>query len=376
MTPKKFLFVCLLLLSAVFCRAEYFDFHPVITLSGFNLSPTNTKSKNYGEAKLNLPLFIYFGDNLSVNAQYLFAYDYFNKEKDTYDKLNRANIVFSTDNFALKAGRDFLDIGINEVIYFGDCEKEDLRKPSYFDGAFASYDFAKYFNITAFGGTFEKKDFYGATLGTSFIKGFYILSKEKDFDLSTFGAALNIEKESFAFDFIAAFNNGTERKEILGIPFEEKYKGKLFAGDIKFKKQSEDFEREFSLGAQYLSPTKDDTFGFRPVAADLDRGFIFENLTEDIETLTYKIGLKVSPQIIKDLTAEVDIFNFTSTDTRKTNRDIAREIELSLIYKWEHFGARFIYGYLQAQNAFSDFATGLEPKPTINKFGLILSYQF
>lgn|GEM_PF-3357907 len=376
MTPKKFLFVCLMLLSAVFCKAEYFDFHPVITLEGFNSSPTNTKSKHYAEAKLNLPLFIYFGENFSANAEYLFAYDYYDKEKDTYDKLNRANLIFSTENFALKAGRDFLDIGLNSVIYFGDYIDKDLRKPTYFDGAFISYDFAKYFNISAFGGTFEKKDFYGATLGTSFIKGFYILSKEKDFDLSTFGAALNIERESFAFNFLATFNSGTERKEILGIPFEEKYKGKMFEGDIKFKKQNEDFYSEFSIGAQYLSPTKDDTFGFRPLSANLDRGFIFGNLTEELETLTYKLSLKVIPQIIKDLTAGVDIYNFTATDKRKTNRDIAREIDFNLIYKWEHFSAKFIYGYLQAQNAFSDFATGLEPKPTINKLGLILSYQF
>lgn len=376
MTPKKFLFVCLLLLSAVFCKADYFDFHPVISLAGYNSSPTNTRSKTYSQATLTLPLWLYFGQNFSVATEYFFAYDYFDKEKDTYDKLNRASFVFNIDNFTLKAGRDFLDIGLNPIIYFGNHMEEDLKRPTYFDGAFISYDFAKYFNITAFGGTFDKKDFYGATLGASFIKGFYLLSKEKDFDLSTFGASINIEYESFAFDFIAAFNNGTERKEILGLTFEEKYKGKMFGGDIKFKKQNENFESEFSIGAQYFSPMKDNTFGFRPLNANLDRGFIFGNLTEELETLTYKLGLQVSPKIIKDLSFDVNIYNFSSTDKRKTNRDIASEIDLSLIYKLEHFSAKIIYGYLQAQNGFSGYATGFEDKPSINKLGLILSYQF
>lgn len=376
MTPKKFLFMCFALLCPLFIQAEIFDFHPVISLAGYNSSPTNTRSKNYGQGTLTLPLWLYFGQKFSVATEYFFAYDYFDKEKDTYDKLNRANFIFNTNNFTLKAGRDFLDIGLNSIIYFGHHADEDLKKPTYFDGAFASFDFGKYFNITAFGGTFDKRDFYGATLETSFIKGFYLLAKEKDLDLSTFGAKVNIEYEIFALDLIAAFNNGTERKEILGLTFEEEYKGKMFSGDIKFKKQREDFDSEFAFGIEYLSPTKENSFGFRPFATYLDRGFIFRNLTEELETLTYKLGLQISPKIIKDLSFAVNIYNFSSTDKRKTSRDIASEIDLSLSYKLEHFSAKFIYGYLQAQNGFSDYTTGFEDKPSINKLGLILTYQF
>ena len=43
---------------------------------------------------------------------------------------------------------------------------------------------------------------------------------------------------------------------------------------------------EVSFGVEYLSPDKNDSLGYRPVFANLDRGFIFGNLSENLETLT------------------------------------------------------------------------------------------
>lgn len=376
MIPKKFYLVCFLIFCAVFGNSFSFDFHPKISALGFNSSPTNTRSRNYGESQLILPLEAFINDNFSFQTEYFFAYDYFNKETDFYDKLNRAALSFDTNNFALKAGRDFLDLDLASVIYFGHYQNRDLKKPTYFDGAFAFFRPFDKAEVSLLGGTFDDKDLYGATLSLSYFKGFYFKAKEHNFDLSVFGASLNIDTESFDLDLLAAFNCGNKSKEILGITVEDKYKGKNFSGNIKLKKNKEDFESVVSFGVEYLSPDKDNSLGYKPILADLDRGFIFGNLTEELETLTYKLGFSVVPKNIKGLSADIKIYNFSSTDKRKTSRDIASEINLSIQYKIAGFGTQIIYGYLQAQNDFSSYTSGFEDKPSINKFGLILSYQF
>ena len=180
MTPVKISLVCLLMFCAVFSNALSFDFHPTISALGFNSAPTNTKSKSYGEGQLILPLNIFLDDKFSLQAEYFFAYDYFNKETDFYDKLDRALLSFDTDKFSIKAGRNFLDLGLNSVIYFGPYQNRDLKKPTYFDGGFASYKPIDIIDISLLGGTYKDKDFYGATLALSYFKGFYFLSKEKD----------------------------------------------------------------------------------------------------------------------------------------------------------------------------------------------------
>ncbi len=376
MTPVKISLVCLLIFCSVISKAASFDFSPTISALGFYITPTNTKSKSYGEGQIVLPVSVFLNENFSLQAEYFFAYDYFNKETDSYDKLDRAALSFDTEKFSLKAGRDFLDLGLNSIIYFGPYQNRDLKKPTYFDGALANYKPVDIIDISLLGGTYRDKDFYGATLAVSYFKGFYFLSKEKDLDLSTYGAALNIDTESFAFDLLAAFNDGKKSKSFLGITLEDKYKGKLFAGNIKLKKNREDFKSEIYFGAEYLSPDKDNSLGYRPIFANLDRGFIFGNLTEDLETLTYKLGFSINPKIIKDLSADIKIYNFSSTDKRKTSRDIASEIDLSIQYKISAFSAQIIYGYLQAGQDFSSYTSGFEDKPSINKLGFILSYQF
>ena len=376
MSPVKICFVCLLIFCAVFSNALSLDFHPKVSALGFNISPTNTKAKNYGAAQLALPLDIFIDDNFALQAEYFVAYDYFNKETDFYDKLNRTAITFNTDKFTLKAGRDFLDLNLNSVIYFGPYQNKDLKKPSYFDGAFASFRPFDITELNLLGGTYKDKDFYGATLAISYLKGFYFLSKENDLDLSTYGATLNIDTESLNFDLLAAFNHGKKSKNFLGITLEDKYKGKMFSGEVKLKKQKEAFKSEVSFGVEYLSPDKNDSLGYRPVFANLDRGFIFGNLTENLETLTYKLGFSIKPQNLKGLSADIKIYNFSSTDKRKTSREIASEIDLSLQYAFTNFSVQILYGYLQAQNDFASYAVGFEDKPSINKLGLILSYQF
>lgn len=376
MSPVKICLVCLLSFCAVFSKAASFDLHPTMSVLGYNSSPTNIKSRNYGEGRIVLPLSIFIDDKFSLHGEYFFAYDYFNKEIDFYDKLNRAVLSFDTNNLTLKAGRDFLDLDLNSVIYFGPYQNRDLKKPTYFDGGFASFRPFDMVEISLLGGTFDDKDLYGATLSLSCLRGFYFKAKENNFELSVFGASLNIDTESFALDLLAAFNDGTKSKEILGIIVEEEYKGKNFSGDIKLKKDKEDFESEISFGIEYLSPNKNNSLGYRTIFANLDRGFIFGNLTEDLETLTYKLGFSITPKNIKGLSADIKIYNFSATDKRKTSRDIASEIDLSIHYKIAGFGTQLIYGYLQAGQDFSSYTSGFEDKPSINKIGLILSYQF
>ena len=376
MIPQKFYLVCLLIFCAIFTNGASFDFHPKISVLGFNSSPTNIKNRNYGEGQINLPVNIFINDKFSLQAEYFLAYDYFNKETDFYDKLNRAAISFDTNKFTFKAGRDFLDLNLNSVVYFGPYQNRDLKKPTYFDGALANFKPSDIVAVSLLGGTFKDKDFYGATLAISYFKGFYFLSKENDLDLSTYGAAFDINTENFDLDLLAAFNSGTKSKEILGITVEDKYKGKNFSGDIKLKRDKEDFKSAISFGVEYLSPDKNNSLGYRPILANLDRGFVFGNLTEDLETLTYKLGFSITPKSIKELSADMKIYNFSSTDKRKTSRDIASEIDLSIQYKISTFSAQIIYGYLQANQDFSSYTSGFEDKPTIHKLGFILSYQF
>ena len=353
-----------------------FDFHPKISALGFYTSPTNTKTKNYGAGQIVLPASVFIDDKFLLQAEYFFAYDYFNKETDFYDKLNRAAVAFDTQYFSLKAGRDFLDLNLNSIIYFGPYQNRDLKKPTYFDGALASFRPFDIVELSLVGGKYKNLDFYGAALAVSYLKGFYFLSKENDLDLSTYGAAFNMESENFAFNLLAAFNNGKKSKSFLGITLEDNYKGKIFAGDIKLKKDKEDFKSEVYLGIEYLSPDKENSLGFKPIMANLDRGFIFGNITEGLDILTYKLGLSFTPKNIKGLSADIKIYNFSSTDKRKTSRDIASEVDLSLEYKFSAFSAQILYGYLQARQGFSSYSSGFEDKPKINKLGFILSYQF
>lgn len=376
MSPVKICFVCWLICCSVFSQAASFDFHPKVSALGFYSSPTNNKSKTYGEGQIVLPVSVFIDNKFSLYGEYFLAYDYFNKESDTYNKLNRAILAFDTDTFTLSAGRNFLDLDLNSIIYFGPYQNRDLKKPTYFDGAFASYKPIDFIDISLLGGTFDDKDLYGAALSLSYLKGFYFKAKEHNFDLSVFGASFNINTESFDLDLLAAFNSGKKSKEILGIIVEDKYKGKNFSGNIKLKKNKEDFESAISFGVEYLSPDTDSSLGYEPILANLERGFIFGNLTQELETLTYKLGFSVTPKNIKDLSADIKIYNISSTDKRKTSRDIASEINLSVQYKFSAFSAQIIYGYMQAGQDFSPYTSGFEDKPSINKLGLILSYQF
>lgn len=376
MSPVKICFASLLVFCALFSNGATLDFHPKISALGFNSSPTNTESKAYAQGWLALPLDIVINDKFSFQGEYFLAYDYFNREKDTYNKLNRAALAFNTINFTFKAGRDFLDLSLNPVIYFGPYQNRDLKKPTYFDGAFASVKAFDILQLSLTGGKFEDKDFYGAIFALSYIKGFYFLSKEKDFDLSVYGTSFNIDTESFSLDLLAAFNKGTKSKKFLWLTLEDKYKGKVFSGELKLKKNKESFKSEVSFGVQYLSPDKDNSLGYKPIAANFDRGFVFGNLTEELETLTYKLGFFIEPKDIKGLSAGMRIYNFSSTDKRKTSRDIASEIDFSLEYQFSAFSAQIIYGHLQAQQGFSSYSSGFEDKASINKLGFILSYQF
>lgn len=371
MTPKKFFIVCFCLLMPLFCKAAQINFSPNITALGFNSSPTANLSKNYGEANLNLPANLFINDFLSIGAEYFIAYDYFNKKDDFYNKLNQAFISFDKDSFSLKAGRTFLDIGLDSVIYFGAYQDKDLKKPSYIDGVYG-----KFYNLSVLGGQFDNKDVYGAVLELWFAKAFYFLLKDNGFDLNFYGTAFDFEKESFALNFIAAFNNGKKTKKILWNTYEQKYDGYSLKGDIAFKNKSEVYDSKLIIGAEYLSPDKENHFGYQAINANYDRGFIFGNINDNISTLTYKLGLDLTPAAINNLTAQIKIYNYTASDKRLASRDIASELNISLQYIYENFTAKIIYGYLTAGNTFSSFATGYEDKAKINKIGFILSYQF
>ena len=376
MTPKNLCAALLMIFCAVFTNATSFDFNPKISFLGFHLSPTNTRSKNYGQSEIIAPANLFLNENFSIHAQYFASYEYFDKEKETYNKLNRANLNFNSENFTFRAGRDFLDLGLNSVIYFGAYEDKDLRKPSYFDGAFASYTLADIFKLSLVGGNYKKKDFYGSALQISILKGFYLSSKENNLDLSVYGASLNFESENFDLDFLAAFNQGKESRKFLGILLEKKYRGKIFSGNMKLKSQGENFDMGVSLGVEYLSPDKEDYLGYRPIYANFDKGFIFGNLNEGLETLTYKLGFAIAPKAIKNLSANMKIYNFASTDKNKADKSIANEIDLSLLYQFGNFGAKIIYGYLNGGASFSNFVSGMEDKSSINTTGFILFCQF
>ena len=79
---------------------------------------------------------------------------------------------------------------------------------------------------------------------------------------------------------------------------------------------------------------------------------------------------------MQDLSAEIKIYNFTATDKTLPFRDITNEIDFKLSYQYEDFSVNFIYGYLKTLDCFDIFVNGFEDTKSINKFGLILSYQF
>ena len=382
MTPRKIFFICICVLFAfIFCpvliNASDFDytFNPKISLSGFNISSSNTRSPNYGQAALSLPLFLYYKE-FSLGAEYFFAYDYFDKQKDFYDKLNRANISFNKGGFSAMAGRDFLDLGLNSVIYFGYYEDRDLLKPSYFDGALAKYSLLPLCEMAAVAGNYQDTDFYGAILQVLYLKGFAFKAKEDGSKLEVYGANINYSNDNFAIDLLIAFNRGKKKmKFIIPLPDQE-YKGKLYSGEISFKKETSLFNTKTSLGAQYFSPTKDNSLGYRGINANLDRGFIFGNLTDGFEILSYKFALQMNPNFLKDLTMQVKLYSFASTDKRLMDRELANEIDAVLSYQYKGANIRFIYGYLATLDGFDTLITGFEQAKHLHKFGVNLSYQF
>ena len=375
MSPIRFLLVCLLIACAVFSNATSFDFHPKIALMGFNISPTDTESKKYGQTYLNLPADIYFDENFSLQTEYFLSYSYFDRKEDFYNKLDRLTFSFNKGYFELKAGRDFLDLGLAPVIYFGNYENKDLKRPSYFDGATASYKVGYLLDTCAFAGQFDEKELYGITFGVMGLKGFYFLAREQNFKLSIHGAAYSIEKEKFSLFLLAAFNGGKTIINHYGT-IEQKHKGKIFAGTLTLRKEDKIFNTEMTFGAEYLSPDKEDSLGYKPIFANFDRGFIFGNLTEENQTLTYKIFFTVSPSFWEDLSASIKMYNFIATDKRLISRDIANEIDFTLLYHYKNFALQFLYGYLQEQSGFDNFAPEFAAKDKVNKIGLILSYQF
>ena len=366
---------CILFFGSFAVYAADFDFHPKITLKGFDVSAANSRSTKYAQGELVLPLSLYLGSNFSAGAEYFFTYDYFDKQKDTYNKLNRAFLAYSNSKLTLTAGRNFLDLGLNPIIYFGYYENRDLKKPTYFDGAFATYEFNNFFELSALGGTFENKDLYGAIFKMAFLKGFYFLAKEKNIDLSVYGASFEIENDTFALKLLGAYNGGKTIIEHFGT-IVQKHKGKSFSGDISFKKEREFFGSEVSFGAQYLSPDKENSLGYMAPAGNFDRGFIFNNLTDRLETLTYKLAFAVKPNFIDGLNAKAKIYNFRATDKRLIKRDIASELDLSVSYQYKNAVIELLYGYLRPLDAFNDFTGGLGDRESLNKFGLIFSYQF
>lgn len=382
MTPKKIFIVSIcVLFTLIFCpffiKASDFDytFNPKISLSGFNISSPNTRSQNYGQASLSVPLFLYY-KQFSLGAEYFFAYDYFDKQKDSYDKLNRANLSYNKGGFLAMAGRDFLDFGLNSVIYFGYYEDKDLLKPTYFDGALVKYTLLPLCEMAAVAGTYQDADFYGAILQVLYLKGFAFKTKEDGSKLEVYGANINYSSDNFAIDLLMAFNRGKKQmKFIIPLP-DQKYEGKLYSGEISFKKETSLFNTKTSLGAQYLSPTKDNSLGYRGINANLDRGFIFGNLTDGFETLSYKFDLQINPNFLKDLTMQAKLYSFAATDKRLADRELANEIDAVVAYQYKGAKIRFVYGYLTTLDGFNAFMTGLEEVKHLHKFGLSLSYQF
>ena len=382
MTPRKIFIISIcVLFILIFCpflvNASDFDytFSPKISLSGFNISSSNTRSPNYGQASLSMPLFLYY-KQFSLGAEYFFAYDYFDKQKDSYDKLNRANLSYNKGGFYAMAGRDFLDFGLNSVIYFGDYEDKDLLKPTYFDGALVKYTLLPLCEMAAVAGTYQDSDFYGAILQVLYLKGFAFKTKEDGSKLEVYGANINYSNDNFAIDLLIAFNRGKKQmKFIIPLP-DQKYEGKLYSGEISFKKETSLFNTKTSLGAQYLSPTKDNSLGYRGINVNLDRGFVFGNLTDGFETLSYKFDLQINPNFLKDLTMQAKLYSFASTDKRLADRELANEIDAVLAYQYKGAKIRFVYGYLTTLDGFDAFITGLEEAKHLHKFGLSLSYQF
>ena len=369
------LIFCALFLGSFAAYADDFDFRPKVTLKGFNISATNYRSKNYAQTELVLPLSFYLGPHFSAGAEYFFTYDYFDKQKDTYNKLNRAFLAYTDSKFTLTAGRNFLDLGLNPIIYFGYYENRDLTKPTYFDGAFATYGINNFLEFSALAGSYKNKDLYGAIFKMAFLRGFYFLSKEKNIDLSVYGASFEMQTDTFALNLLGAYNGGKTTIHHFGT-IVQKHKGKIFAGDISFKKERDDFNSEVSFGVQYLSPDKEDSLGYLAPAGNFDRGFIFSNLTERAETLTYKLAFAIKPNFIDGLNAKAKIYNFRATDKRLIKRDIASELDLSISYQYKNAGIELLYGHLRPLNAFNDFTNGLGDTKSLNKFGLIFSYQF
>ena len=378
MTPKQLVIACLSLFCALFAQAADLDldFHPQISVLGFYNSPSNTRQKSYGQGQLSLPASLFLNEYFSLHAQYFFAYDYYNKQESSYNKLNRAVISFNADSLEVKIGRDFLDWGLKPVIYFGTYEDKDLKKPTYLDGGFANYKLGKYIDISLLGAKFDETDLYGAKLALGFLEGFYFISKEGTFDLENFGGALNFENDTFALHFLTAFNRGQKTKKILWYTYKQKYNGYLISGDMVFKKDRKLFDTQFSVGAEYLSPNKENAFGYRPVYANFDKGFIFGNLNEGLETLTYKMGFNIRPNFLKDLSADIRIYNFKATNKDFIYKDIASELDLSLLYQYNKFSFKLSYGYLKSLNAFANFTSGFEEKAAISKTGFLISYQF
>ena len=173
MTPRKFCLVCLLVFCSVFTCAfshnfnlqSSVDFTPQITALAFHSSPTNTRSTKYAQTQIALPVNLFLNENFSFSLEYFLSYSYFDTETDTYNKLNKANISYNTNKLSINGGRNFLDLGLNSVIYFGNYTNRDLKHPSYFDGVLANYKINSFINFAAVGGTFDaNRDFYGAIL--------------------------------------------------------------------------------------------------------------------------------------------------------------------------------------------------------------------